>query len=798
MVRLRSLEITGFRGCRFTMPIDLRSDCKSIAVFGENASGKSSIADAVEWMIFDRVAHLWREDCNEGSLRNVLLQDGEDATVTLVFDERDLTISKTLKADLSVTGPNRSGRVKPYIEQARTERLLLRAADMTSFVCKTKGDKRKDVASIVGYDDVLAFRAAIQSALNALRKEDAYAGAKSLADTRQGKLLLLTNKTIATPQELYLALDELVAPYALGFSVIDDGTCDTAVDRLKTRFNHQEKAQRKLALDRARSAAEDLIGALGKAKSASEAFSPEYERTLESREQIRKLTLEEFLRKGKSVIDDHICDAGSCPLCGASVDSDALSQLLQTRIEQFDAARKEFDAVRRLKNAYTSALGEVAAACASLDKCSADLSAELQSEIKRFTAAHVEHARGVRERFERFEPVPDNATFGALADRFRAVLETHATKTYEAAKALELSEEEKGIIDLISRINDLRSTFREYCSSSAVKRLYEAQITTLQIIFSDFITVQTTALQSVLDVVSCNVGKYYGALHPDENVDRVRLRVVGEEGVEFEYFFHGEPTYPPMKYLSESHLNSLGIALFLASVKLFNKRSNFFVLDDVITSFDIGHRRRLIRLFADEFSDWQIILLTHESFWFDLIKRELGPRGWLAVEVFCDADNGTQLKPSPKDLWKLIGDKRKKHLPVANDVRTLTERVLKQLCERLEVKVAFRYNETNEERMSQELLSALRSTLNKKSATLKDHPVLLRLEASVFVANAGSHDRPDTIADADINVALNDLEELNKLFGCQHCSVPVSARQTVPGENKIACRCGKTAIPWKA
>ncbi len=34
--------------------------------------------------------------------------------------------------------------------------------------------------------------------------------------------------------------------------------------------------------------------------------------------------------------------------------------------------------------------------------------------------------------------------------------------------------------------------------------------------------------------------------------------VVGEEGIEFEYQFHGKPTHPPMKYLSESHLYSLG------------------------------------------------------------------------------------------------------------------------------------------------------------------------------------------------------------------------------------------------
>jgi len=91
-----------------------------------------------------------------------------------------------------------------------------------------------------------------------------------------------------------------------------------------------------------------------------------------------------------------------------------------------------------------------------------------------------------------------------------------------------------------------------------------------------------------------------------------------------------------MKYLSESHLNSLGICLFLASAKLFNKVSHFLVLDDIVTSFDLGHRRRLIRLLKEQFGDWQIILLTHEHLWFEMIRRELASSGWLFSEVDWD------------------------------------------------------------------------------------------------------------------------------------------------------------------
>jgi len=64
---------------------------------------------------------------------------------------------------------------------------------------------------------------------------------------------------------------------------------------------------------------------------------------------------------------------------------------------------------------------------------------------------------------------------------------------------------------------------------------------------------------------------------------------------------------------SESHLNCLGLSFFLASVEAFNKNNKFIIFDDVISSFDTTHRKRFTDLILGEFSDYQIILLTHES-----------------------------------------------------------------------------------------------------------------------------------------------------------------------------------------
>lgn len=256
--------------------------------------------------------------------------------------------------------------------------------------------------------------------------------------------------------------------------------------------------------------------------------------------------------------------------------------------------------------------------------------------------------------------------------RLQHCCETGATKAEEEAGKLGLSEQEQKVATALLSLRMLESQVQDYERAQRVIDAFEAQILTLDAIFERFVTVQNAALQSVLDTISADVGKFYAKLHPDESVDNVRLTMVGEEGVEFQYAFHGHEVQPPRKYLSESHLNSLGVVLFLANARIFNTQAKFLVLDDIVTSFDTSHRRRLLRLLRDEFSDWQIIILTHESVWFDIIKKEMAQYGWKFHEVRADGPNGIVLDDSPASLKEIIAQKKGKD-DVTNDLRKLLE-----------------------------------------------------------------------------------------------------------------------------
>jgi wobble nucleotide-excising tRNase len=103
------------------------------------------------------------------------------------------------------------------------------------------------------------------------------------------------------------------------------------------------------------------------------------------------------------------------------------------------------------------------------------------------------------------------------------------------------------------------------------------------------------------------------------------------KGVELAVEFYGSRQRPPHGVLSESHLNSLAISLFLAMAEEFNVQLGFLLLDDVINSFDVDHRGRLAELLAEGFSRWQLIVLTHDQQFFEHLSRRAP--SWRKLEL---------------------------------------------------------------------------------------------------------------------------------------------------------------------
>lgn len=122
-------------------------------------------------------------------------------------------------------------------------------------------------------------------------------------------------------------------------------------------------------------------------------------------------------------------------------------------------------------------------------------------------------------------------------------------------------------------------------------------------------------------------------------------------------------------------------------------------------------------------------------------------------------------------------------------IRKYLEQLLKKICYKLGIKVQFRFNDENENRMSYELLTELKSSLANKKSDLLDKQLFESLLASTFIGNKDAHDSDFVPTVSDHKAFYADVQKLEKIFRCQHCGKLISRKYYVPAEKKIGCGC---------
>ena len=263
-------------------------------------------------------------------------------------------------------------------------------------------------------------------------------------------------------------------------------------------------------------------------------------------------------------------------------------------------------------------------------------------------------------------------------------------------------------------------------------------------VFDAYQRKQKEDLGELLEQISGRVAKIYSALHPGEDLDAVSIEPWTAKGVELAIDFHGSRQRPPHGVLSESHLNSLAIALFLAMAASFNEKLGFLILDDVINSFDVEHRGRLAELLADGFSEWQLIVLTHDQQFFEHLSRRAP--SWRKIE-FTSWSHASGPRTTKYETSGMLAAARERLQSgdvqsAATKGRRALEELLQEVCEALWAPLPFRRGQANDRREIGELFVGLRRALKEhaKSQLQAVEPILKHLEADVGATlNVAAH-----------------------------------------------------------
>src|SRR5688572_26822008 len=155
--RIQRLTMRSFRGVPGALDVDFGAG-QSIAVYGDNGTGKSTIADALEWF-FTGAIELLSHEGRQHAIRNLGGGDGETSVEVVTSGQLG---GKAVFPD---------ARSPEAFGVAARETFLLRGRTLADFINKTKTEKWKALAELLGLDAVELLRQDLQRARADIKKQ---------------------------------------------------------------------------------------------------------------------------------------------------------------------------------------------------------------------------------------------------------------------------------------------------------------------------------------------------------------------------------------------------------------------------------------------------------------------------------------------------------------------------------------------------------------------------------------------------------------------------------------------------
>ncbi|HCT75226.1 MAG TPA: hypothetical protein DGT23_01250 [Micromonosporaceae bacterium] len=756
-MKLKKISIEGFRGV--PRVLDLALDGKSLCLLAENGRGKSTIVDALEFWTRGKLANFEREGYRLDAAIN-LFASGRTAVTCARIGEDTLVreLSGSRGGPLSTVAAEGS---PPRAVKGLAEIPILRHRTMADFMASSPGEKKKALLDLLGLTDLTSFRDVLVTATNNAerRLEEAQRRAEQERDMLRTECGSVSVVQLAEELRIQAGLDSSIASEndLLKISIDKLPPVQSAIARAEmvdVAIRTSTQLQRS-AIDSWNSIAEDKAAATAAA--------------------IRSL-----IAAGKKALA--LWPDPSCPLCTAPADRELLHQQWEQRSQtlgdldrKLSAARAALVKQRTYLLALADALRRLVEAPWAQDFAS--LAELVQAETATIADA-AEIAAAMNE--ERKASTPTAADL---------------TETLVALRETALAQDESAELLALVKLERVRMALGRYEKArvhSDVVRQVWAGIDALRHVAEKGIR---TAVELATGELARLVGNFYGRLvlspfYTDVTLKYSELR---NGGVEFVIRYDKHEVSPPQRVVSESQLNALGLAFFLARLK-HNESDNAWrtlVLDDVVNSFDADHRMGLARLLTEDFADWQVLFFTHDNMFATLSEAFFS--GWRFWQIVAWSPTEGPVLSEGDPLKRL--EERLIKGEAASDLgglaRFALERGLSRPLENLRLPIRF---DRRALYSAAEYRDALEKGLKARGSALKDAPVLTRMRGESYLVNVGAHDRQTdpSLSTADLMQMVADLKELGDLFLCSGCSKPVWA--TKIGTDKFQCVCTAMSI----
>ena len=687
-MRIKSIELAWFRGA--AEPVSLEPNCKSMVVYGENGSGKSSFVDAVEYVL------------NNGSIRHLSIEYSGSNLVNAIPNTHKPAASKTAlrfkfkdatehKIDFNPNGSSKSsGAQSVAMHEWEYRRAVLRQNEVSDFIHSTKGEKYSALLPLFGLDKM-------EVAAENLRQLARVIEAEGKLKENKVSLLQLANQrndTFGTKsdEDISKEIDNLYAEYCEHNPTIIDqlsrhNELDNAIDdRVKgyTANNQRHFSLVEVAglpvkknVDAVRTSSVDLAGSVDS-----------------------QISQRIAVLRSANVFAGGLNDAEKveCPACGQEIAVDAFREHIKAESDRLQESTNRYDV-------YKASIGKF---CDTLTSLKSNLG---KPDLKIW-----------RERFD--DPLVDDGVKFLEELNFNAIRESCTDDILTAVESELLPI--LAVAELDSKVAppEVEKLTADKKRTLAAKAVIAAEDLSTDITNIEALIALLNSLeqgvrseirhqsQSVIDSISNDIESIWGILHPGEKIENVRLSLPtsADKAVDVVLKFHGKDQDSPRLTLSEGYRNSLGLCIFLALAKQVNDKERPLFLDDVVVSLDRNHRGMILDLLEKEFSDRQVIIFTHDREWYTELRHQLdGNNRWTfkALLPYETPDIGIRWSHRTTTFDDARAQITERPESAGNDARRIMDVELSLITERLKVKLPYLRFDKNDKRVAYDFLTRL-------------------------------------------------------------------------------------------
>lgn len=809
-MRLLSLDIRNIRGIK---NITITPNGQNVVIYGPNGTGKSAIVDSIDFLLTGKISRLTGEGAKvlELSKHGCHVDSRDDLKTTVVTakvkvgtDEIILERSIAKPSDLKVEPKESKDTVRGLLEITELGQHILTRRDILQYITSEAGKRAKKVMSLLDLDKIENLRKTLVSLKNEAENEDV--NNKTNLEVAKASISTLLAIDSFSKEKVLAKVNEM--RQSLNGTAITTLSADQIKKDLvprpfeKTTFTTEElnstiKQTRRIIADTAtiRTSESELRALIGE---------------VQKDKVLRKFVLYKTLfRAGISLVDEK----NVCPLCGREWDGNLSEYLIEKeketeigRVKQEKITATSQSIIERIgvfKNFLATCrkaheeLGLTAIESAKIDALFAELSAWRQALGDPLTSYEANQwpSRNLEKIFS--EPFLETQVLSPLEHHVGSMKPEHTSQ--------------QQAWDNLTTLEERLRTYSQVFNQKIISALFRVRATRA---LDKFEIARNTTLENIYDAVQSDFVKYYKMMHGvDEQNFSMELSHEGAE-MKMEVDFYQRGKFPPHALHSEGHQDSMGIALFFAlNSYLVKDAVETIVLDDVVMSIDLGHRRGVCDLLRSFQKSRQFVITTHDSAWAKYLKAQGIVKGDNLIHFATWNIDAGPIYELEKDLWTLLRDDlNKDEVPIAAArLRRNAEFFFENVCDCLEATVKYRsFQQWDFGEYASAAIGAYRKYLKRAKAVsntandkqkleelskleTKAEAIFARTQIDQWMVNANVHyNKWATFVREDFAPLISAYKDLFGLFSCSKCGSPITYSE-IRGENaraSVNCKCG--------